>query len=147
MSIWNEELEQNLIKLWNQGVTTAEIGRILGVTKNSVIGKSHRLNLQKRESCIKYKEEIESTDKEIISENESIKDTKVEKVSSKSTVTPSKEIKKEKLITLMDLEPGMCHWPVGDPKDEDFHFCGCKTHHGRVYCDYHHSIAYVQIKK
>jgi GcrA cell cycle regulator len=34
--------------LWEEGVTTAEIGRRIGVTKNAVIGKVHRIGLVPR---------------------------------------------------------------------------------------------------
>lgn len=37
-----------LIALWDEGITTAEIGRRLGVTKNAVVGKAHRLGLPQR---------------------------------------------------------------------------------------------------
>ena len=42
---WTEERIEQLVLLWEAGVTTAEIGRQIGVTKNAVIGKVHRLSL------------------------------------------------------------------------------------------------------
>ena len=44
-----------LIALWNEGLTTSVIGTRLNVTKNAVVGKVHRLGLQKRGSPIKKK--------------------------------------------------------------------------------------------
>ncbi|MBV9859273.1 MAG: global cell cycle regulator GcrA-like protein [Alphaproteobacteria bacterium] len=44
-STWTEERIDMLVQLWEEGVTTAEIGRRIGVTKNAVIGKVHRLSL------------------------------------------------------------------------------------------------------
>ncbi len=41
-----------LIALWNEGLSTSEIGNRLGVTKNAVVGKVHRLGLPKRNSPI-----------------------------------------------------------------------------------------------
>lgn len=35
-----------------------------------------------------------------------------------------------------------CSWPVGDPKDPDFHFCGAAIEPGRPYCQSHCAIAY-----
>jgi GcrA cell cycle regulator len=46
-----------LIALWNEGLSTSEIGNRLGVTKNAVIGKVHRLGLPKRNSPIPKKPE------------------------------------------------------------------------------------------
>src|SRR5436853_2668703 len=45
---WTPERIASLIALWEEGVTTAEIGRRIGVTKNAVIGKVHRIGLVPR---------------------------------------------------------------------------------------------------
>ena len=52
-SIWNPERIVQLTDLWNQGLSTAEIGRRIGVTKNAVVGKAHRLLLTPRPSPLK----------------------------------------------------------------------------------------------
>src|SRR5437588_1012851 len=45
---WTPERIEQLTRLWDEGVTTAEIGRRIGVTKNAVIGKVHRIGLVPR---------------------------------------------------------------------------------------------------
>jgi len=50
---WNEETISQLQELWRQGLSTAEIGRQLGITKNAVVGKAHRLALPPRPSPIR----------------------------------------------------------------------------------------------
>ncbi|ACI51091.1 GcrA cell cycle regulator [Gluconacetobacter diazotrophicus PA1 5] len=50
---WTEETIARLRELWQQGLSTAEIGRQLAVTKNAVVGKAHRLGLQSRPSPIR----------------------------------------------------------------------------------------------
>lgn len=52
-SIWTPDLIQQLSVLWKDGLSTAEIGRRLGVTKNAVVGKAHRLFLDPRPSPLK----------------------------------------------------------------------------------------------
>jgi GcrA cell cycle regulator len=49
-SIWTDERVAQLGKLWAEGLSTAEIGRRLGITKNAVVGKAHRLQLAPRPS-------------------------------------------------------------------------------------------------
>jgi hypothetical protein len=49
---WDNETIQTLRTLWDQGHSTAEIGRRMGFSKNSIVGKAHRLNLSERESPI-----------------------------------------------------------------------------------------------
>ncbi|WP_018980054.1 GcrA family cell cycle regulator [Saccharibacter floricola] len=50
---WTEELIARLRDLWSQGLSTAEIGRQLSITKNAVVGKAHRLELPPRPSPIR----------------------------------------------------------------------------------------------
>ena len=50
---WTEETIVRLRGLWAEGHSTAEIGRRLGVTKNAVVGKAHRLDLPARPSPIR----------------------------------------------------------------------------------------------
>jgi GcrA cell cycle regulator len=51
--VWDEETIRNLRDLWTQGLSTAEIGRRLGVSKNAIVGKAHRLDLDARPSPIR----------------------------------------------------------------------------------------------
>ena len=51
--VWDEETIRSLRDLWTQGLSTAEIGRRLGVSKNAIVGKAHRLDLEARPSPIR----------------------------------------------------------------------------------------------
>src|SRR5271165_3098824 len=50
---WSDEVVARLRALWADGHSTAEIGRRLGVSKNAVVGKAHRLDLPARPSPIR----------------------------------------------------------------------------------------------
>ena len=50
---WTDERISELTKLWNEGLSTAEIGKMLGISKNAVVGKAHRLRLAARPSPIR----------------------------------------------------------------------------------------------
>ena len=52
---WTEDRMAILRALWQEGLTTREIGARMGITKNAVVGKVHRLGLPKRGSPIKQK--------------------------------------------------------------------------------------------
>lgn len=69
------------------------------------------------------------------------------------TIAPSKEYKSPKReayqsfaasggVTLMELTPHTCRWPVGDPRHDNFRFCGDYAEPGRVYCCQHYALAY-----
>lgn len=47
------EFLAEVTRLWNLGTKTAEMGRLLGVTKNTVVGIAHRLGLTRRPSPLK----------------------------------------------------------------------------------------------
>ena len=119
--VWTEDKVKNLKKLWLKGATTAEIAKKLGLSKNSIIGKVHRLNLETRPSPIK-------------------KNVIVKKV--KKT-----QVKKQERIGIMELKINTCRWPIGDPVDEDFHFCGKNTVMGKPYCAEHCAMAYAGSSK
>ena len=50
---WNDEVIARLRGLWDEGHSTAEIGRRLSVSKNAIVGKAHRLQLPPRPSPIR----------------------------------------------------------------------------------------------
>lgn len=60
---WTPTRISALIALWNEGLSTSEIGNRLGITKNAVVGKVHRLGLPKRNAPVRHKAE-----KEVIAE-------------------------------------------------------------------------------
>jgi GcrA cell cycle regulator len=39
--------------------------------------------------------------------------------------------------TVATLTPRCCRWPIGDPKQPDFHFCGRERHADLPYCEIH----------
>ena len=45
---WTETSVAELKRLWVAGVGTKEIGEQLGMSKNAIIGKAHRIGLQQR---------------------------------------------------------------------------------------------------
>ena len=51
--VWTPEKIKLLKKLWLKGKSTIEIGKELGMSKNAVVGKVHRLELAARPSPIK----------------------------------------------------------------------------------------------
>lgn len=136
---WTDESVEKLRQLWAQGLTANEIAKKLGVTKNAIVGKVHRLCLTARPSPIKVKD----------SEQELPLEQPVEEVKAvdpQPVVESPKPRKTEELtnIKLVDLDSHTCRWPIGDPRDDDFCFCGKKVRSGQTYCDEHSMQAYVK---
>ena len=43
---------------------------------------------------------------------------------------------------MINLTSGMCRWPIGDPKEENFHFCDASRDHALSYCEEHMVMAH-----
>ncbi len=48
-----------------------------------------------------------------------------------------------KIKTMEHLEAGDCRWPIGDPRQAGFHFCGASQTAGRPYCIEHWALSFV----
>ncbi len=116
---WTDEKIEQLKQLWDQGLSTAEIGRELGFSKNAVVGKSHRLGFKPRPSPIAGKAPAKK---------------------SKPKPMPKES---SRIHDAINLGPQMCRWPYGDPGDDDFQFCGKTAVPGKPYCEEHCAVAYV----
>ena len=46
-------------------------------------------------------------------------------------------------VALTDLTPCMCRWPLGDPHDKDFRYCGKPKAARGAYCEAHARKAYL----
>ena len=40
----------------------------------------------------------------------------------------------------------MCRWPIGDPGEPEFHFCGRKSCGTLPYCEHHARMAYQPVQ-
>lgn len=45
-------------------------------------------------------------------------------------------------VTLFELWEGTCRFPIGDPADPSFFFCGRQPHGASPYCRLHHVVCY-----
>ncbi len=147
--IWTDEMIEGLRQMWKKGLTANEIAKTLGVSKNSIVGKVHRLNLTARPSPIKRKSEDENQDEQVSVQAENFSKkfviTPIE-INNTSMVAPSSE--QNGCLPLTELDNHTCRWPIGDPRDEGFCFCGKKVKSGQTYCEEHAAMAYVKpIKK
>jgi GcrA cell cycle regulator len=50
-------------------------------------------------------------------------------------------------VSLLGLSEDVCKWPIGDPLQAGFHFCGGKSLDGKPYCEFHSRKAYHQLER
>ena len=56
---------------------------------------------------------------------------------------PSRPSPIKRARAVAERKPGRgCCWPLGDPGEKDFHFCGKRAEPGRPYCAEHCAVAY-----
>ena len=139
---WTSESVEKLRQLWEQGLTANEIAKKLGVTKNAIVGKVHRLCLTARPSPIKTKDQAEEDGgAELPLLTEAVENN----TACAMTASPETQDKPQQTnVKLVDLDSHTCRWPIGDPRDDDFCFCGKKVRSGQTYCDEHSMQAYVK---
>lgn len=142
---WTDERVTLLKKLWVEGRTAAEIAKELGgVTRNAVIGKAHRLKLSNRVSPIQQNKKPvagKPVDRKGEKKAAQVIASAASSVSNDAG-SPAVSTHREKLYALTDLGPRMCRWPVGDPREKAFGFCGDSCVSGLPYCAEHAKVAY-----
>tara|TARA_E500000081_G_C6022310_1_gene300742 strand:- start:42 stop:440 length:399 start_codon:yes stop_codon:yes gene_type:complete len=127
-SVWDEKQLGKLKKLWDEGLPITKIGLELGVSRNAIAGKAHRLGLPKRNSPIS-------------------KSGDPRKNQDVSNLETSKELPLKILLREVEWSRNRCCWPIGDPKLPGFSFCGTSIMPGRPYCEEHSSLAYTTTRE
>ena len=156
---WTDERVELLKKFWADGLSASQIASKLGeVTRNAVIGKVHRLGLAGRATTSRIRTARPRSNIALFPArsaqvqyrtfgNAALKVAPQPQERPAATVIPLRalpelEAAPEGHVTLIDLKECMCHWPIGDPMEDGFHFCGRKKSFGVPYCEHHAAIAY-----
>ena len=136
---WTPEKEKKLRELWKKGHSASQIASMLeGTTRNAVIGKAHRLNLEARNTS--RRSEIK-TNKPVNSSPEN-KNQKIGRKAKFKALLLDKNFEKENPIKFHEITDKTCRWPIGHPGDSDFRFCGEPRIPTRPYCGEHCVQAY-----
>lgn len=156
---WTDERVEILTKLWAEGLSASQIAnRLGGVTRNAVIGKVHRLGLSGRTTTSRAKAprpRRRASSKPAGRGGGATLRTHGN-VALKAYFDPDAEVEPDlapapieelfipvsQRASILTLKETMCRWPIGDPGDEEFHFCGRSSDQGVPYCEFHSRIAY-----
>ncbi|HEX6981099.1 MAG TPA: GcrA family cell cycle regulator [Alphaproteobacteria bacterium] len=135
---WTSEQINQLTRLWHEGLSTAEIGKRLGISKNAVVGKAHRLRLAARPSPIKR-----------VGSRQSPAPRPAAQHRPQSMAAPARTPSPapQPAPRVVELSTQTCRWPIGHPGDPGFHFCTERAIQGKPYCIEHSAVAYVKKPK
>ena len=131
---WTEEKVTKLKELWSKGHTASQIAEALGdTTRNAVIGKAHRLNLEARAPSKQSNLPKSRENKQIIKRSPAPMSRKARFQS----ILLDKNFEAENPKSLEELNEETCKWPIGHPNEEKFYFCGRKPEGEFPYCKLH----------
>ena len=150
---WTDDRVAMLRELWTKGLSASQIAvQLGGVSRNAVIGKAHRLGLESRPSPIRgggggsrsRRNRAISRAIEARALRGTIAD---EEIGGEPAVSvPGGKIMDQPLAPparpISDVKE--CLWPIGDPGEDGFGFCGRDAAHGRPYCADHCAVAYIR---
>ncbi len=140
---WTDDRVDLLRKLWAEGLSASHIAHRMGCFRHcadggrsAVLGKAHRLKLPDRDTKIRKSIEgrragARSSEKRRAAAAARAKPnprakSMIELVFDAVPIEPVEElfipVKDRKGV--LQLEAGDCRWPIGDPREPDFHFCG-----------------------
>jgi len=133
-SNWSEDRIATLKSLWLSGLSASQIAKQLGgVTRNAVIGKVHRLGLSGRVQP--------SRPPRLARPPRRIAPAPRPRPVATPPARPQLVPEGPGLVgSLTALSAHACRWPIGDPKAEDFTFCG-RLANGS-YCPSHKASAF-----
>ena len=149
---WTTERIEQLHKCVTAGLTCSQIAAEIGVTRNAVIGKVHRLGLStggrpgRRPVGLAQRMRTEPAP----AQRRPTRITRIFRAIAEAgpsvvpfpTTIEVPGVDNARRCSLLELAGGRCRWPLSDPGKPDFGFCGSEAIAGFSYCAGHARLAY-----
>ena len=137
-------------EMWAEGASATEIGNELGTSRNSVLSKIHRsgwtgpntlgnMPLRVALGTRKRPRQVTRRPRALAIAARAAQAEDLPEPSSEAVRTSFAE---GGAIGLGSLTSEVCAWPIGNPGEKDFGFCGAARFAGTSYCVQHVRIAY-----
>ena len=143
IATWTPERIEQLRSCIGSGMTCSQIAAAIGVSRNAVIGKIHRLGLSSgrpagasaRANCPpRARHSRGPTQRRLLRlayAQAAIDET-----------LPDISVISAHPCSLVDIAARQCRWPIGDPASTNVLFCGNDAINGFTYCVGHARMAY-----
>jgi GcrA cell cycle regulator len=161
---WTDERVELLRQLWMDGRSASQISAELGlgVTRNAVIGKVHRLGLSGRVKSTaptaprvrqrpapSPRAQIASRSSgggPVIRGNTALAFSIDASVEARPMFHEDVVVPMSLRVTIVELKEAMCRWPLGDPTTTEFRYCGIQSAGTGPYCSHHGRMAYQPVQ-
>jgi len=143
---WTPDRIEQLRSCVAAGMTCSEIAAEIGVTRNAVIGKIHRLGLSSGRPA--GAPARASTDCPPRARHPRVPTQRrllrlaYAQASLSEQATLDASVASAHPCSLVEIAERQCRWPIGDPAAADFVFCGNDAVTGFTYCLGHARMAY-----
>ena len=152
---WNNQTISTLRTLWSEGHSTAEIGRRMGVSKNAIVGKAHRLVLPPRPSPIRGGAEGRAKPSPrvrppvpplatLLPANPPVRSVPATAPAAPASPRVPDPLPARPTVRRSPVPGCGCQWPIGAPGTQEFRLCGDEPVARKPYCESHCGRAYVR---
>ncbi len=118
---WSDDQIEQVKDLAGKGMSAAMIANEVGATRNAVVGIGHRQNIKFMGTSGGYRPPKAKAELPVIE------------------ALPEPE--RVGMLTLLELQLNDCRWPMGDPRDPAFRYCGQRINR-HSYCAAHSRLAF-----
>jgi GcrA cell cycle regulator len=160
---WTDERVELLRRLWLDGRSASQISAELGlgITRNAVIGKVHRLGLSGRaksatpatprvrqrpapqpRATVASRSSNGGGGGHVVRGNTALAFSLDSVVDAQPVFHEDTVVPMSLRVTIVDLKEAMCRWPLGDPTTPEFRYCGIQSAATGPYCTHHGRMAY-----
>ena len=143
-----DKLSKKILELWLKDKTTTEIGEMLGMTKNSISGRIHRLRMKGHIAPRRNPERYQPPSYPPKIKNRRI----IRQINKGARQAPELALpvpKKPRVAhhekTLMQLTINSCRYIIYMGEKHDTLYCGAPKERG-AYCNSHASLCYIKAK-
>lgn len=159
---WTDERVETLKRLAADGQSASYIAAAIGggITRNAVIGKAHRLDVQigrakastpaqrlaqranaRRVVRIARERRVRLGQIKATIENVGHSRALQQAAHARAVAVADAAPPQALMVQLLDLEPHHCRWPIGEPGKPGFGFCGCEKATVGSYCQHHQQLS------
>lgn len=157
---WNDETIAELRRMWSEGMSASQVARQLGggLTRNAVIGKVHRLGLSGREAPSRPRSlggrppgsKTQNRTAAVAAPASAIVAAIAASPAKPAAIVvapplplprPAEVCEEKASATILTLGEHACRWPIGDPDQGDFGFCGARRLGRGPYCEGHSGVS------